>query len=405
MEARDAAGIAMSRQTQSRASGDQGTDRQRALHLLRRIEREGAFATLILQDQSGFVRTLVLGVLRWRSRLDFVISSFASRRTEPELLDVLRLGVFQLLYMNVAPHAAVGETVELAPPRARGFVNAILRRVSAGNLPEPSDLAVRTGHPEWLIARWIRAFGSERAARIAEANQDLSFPDILTDCPPAGAEPSPFVDGMWRLQGSSANLKGLVLDEGSAVVASIAARTGSDVLDLAAAPGGKSAVMQKLGAHVISNDVSLPRMLGLRERSRRLVVSDGRRPPFRRSFETVLLDAPCSATGTIRKNPEIKWRLREDDLLSFAGLQRELLDAALTLAAKTVVYSTCSLEAEENDAVVETLLASHSEFERVDVSRFSDARLAAWIDDGVLRLTPDAGTDGFTAFVLQRKRR
>lgn len=405
METGVGAGYAMSRQTPPKTPTDQGSDRLRALQLLRRIERDDAFASLVLQDHSGFVRTLVLGVLRWRSRLDFMIRSFATRRVEPELMDVLRLGAFQLLYSNVAVHAAVGETVELAPKRARGFVNAILRRVSAGNLPEPPDLATRTGHPEWLMARWIRTYGVDRAARIAEANQELSFPDILTDSPPAGAQPSPFVEGMWRLHGSSANLEGLVLDEGSAVVASIAARTGRDILDLAAAPGGKSAVMQRLGARVVSNDVSIGRILGLRQHSQRLVVSDGLQPPFGRSFETVLLDAPCSATGTIRKNPEIKWRLREEDLSSFAGLQQQLLDSALTLAGKTLVYSTCSLEREENDAVVESVLASRSEFERVDLSPFSDARLTPWIDDGVLRLTPDAGTDGFTAFMLQRKTR
>lgn len=393
----------MNRSPHTKGSSDPGGERQRALRLLRRIERDDAFASLLLQDQSGFVRTLVLGVLRWRSRLDFIIRSFATRRTEPELLDVLRLGVFQLLYTNVAPHAAVGETVELAPPRARGFVNAILRRVSAGDLPEPSSLAERWGHPDWLMDRWVQTYGLERATRIAEANQELSFPDILTDSPPAGAQPSPFVEGMWRLHGSSANLEGLVLDEGSAVVASIAARTGNEVLDLAAAPGGKSAVMQRLGARVISNDLALNRMLGLRRRSRRLVVSDGRHPPFRRTFETVLLDAPCSATGTIRKNPEIKWRLRQDDLPSFAKRQKQLLISAMTLASKTVVYSTCSLELEENDAVIEAVISSQQEFDRVDVTRFSDARLHSWIANGVLRLTPDAGTDGFTAFVLQRK--
>ncbi len=394
----------MSRPTASKPSGDQGSDRLRALQLLRRIERDHAFASLLLQDQSGFVRTLVLGVLRWRSRLDFVISSFATKRTEPELLDILRLGAFQLLYMNVAPHAAVGETVELAPKRARGFVNAILRRVAAGNLPEPTNLAVQTGHPEWLIARWTRTYGLERATRIANADQDLSFPDILTDSPPANAEPSPYVDGMWRLQGSSASLEGLVLDEGSAVVASIAVNAGKDILDLAAAPGGKSAVMERLGARVVSNDISMTRILGLRQRSRRLVISDGRLPPFRRPFETVLLDAPCSATGTLRKNPEIKWRLREEDLSSFAELQTQLLDSALTITDQNLIYSTCSLEREENDDVVDSVLASRSEFERVDVSRFTDQRLVPWIDDGVLRLTPDAGTDGFTAFVLQRKK-
>src|SRR5882724_4731258 len=151
-------------------------DRQRALHLLQRIERESAYASLLLRNDSGFVRTLVLGVLRWRSRLDFVIDSFASRAIEPEIRDILRLGALQLLFMHVAPHAAVGETVQLAPLRARGFVNAILRKMTRSNVPEPADVATRTAHPPWLIERWTKNYGSERAARIAAADQELSFP-------------------------------------------------------------------------------------------------------------------------------------------------------------------------------------------------------------------------------------
>jgi 16S rRNA (cytosine967-C5)-methyltransferase len=146
---------------------------------------------------------------------------------------------------------------------------------------------------------------------------------------------------------------------------------------------------------VVSNDVSLGRLRALRARQPRLVVSDGRRPPFRKPFEVVLLDAPCSATGTIRKNPEIKWRLKEPDIVGFATLQRELLASAMELAGKYVVYSTCSLEPEENDAVVEG-------YERVDITPFVPEGAKAWVDGGVLRLTPESGADGFTAFVLRK---
>src|SRR5437763_16284871 len=111
------------------------SERQRALHLLRRIEHESLYASLALQNETGFVRTLVLGVLRWRSRLDFAIESLARRRIDPDVRDVLRLGAYQLLYMDVARYAAVAETVELAPPRARGFANAILRRIAEGKVP------------------------------------------------------------------------------------------------------------------------------------------------------------------------------------------------------------------------------------------------------------------------------
>lgn len=375
-------------------------ERRRALELLRRIERESAYASLLLTNDSGFVRTLVLGVLRWRSRLDFVIDAFAKGAIEPEIRDILRLGALQLLFMRVAPHAAVGETVALVPLRARGFVNAILRKISKG-APEPPDVATRTAHPQWLIDRWTRFYGAERAAKIAEANQELSYPDAMTDSPPPDATRSELVPGMWKLTGSSADVDGFALDEGSAVMADIAAAAGDDVLDLAAAPGGKSLVMRSRGAGVVSNDVSLSRLRPLIGKSS-IVVSDGRQPPFARQFQVVLLDAPCSATGTIRKNPEIKWRLREDDLASFAALQNQLLVSALDLASETVVYSTCSLEPEENGGVVDEILRMRSDFVRADVAKFVNANVARWVEDGVLRLTPEAGTDGFTAQVLQR---
>ncbi len=377
-------------------------ERQRALHLLRRIEREHAFAAPLLSNESGFVRTLVLGVLRWRSRLDFAVSAHAKRKIDDQVLDVLRLGAYQLLFMDVATYAAVAETVELAPKHARGFVNAVLRRVT--NV-EPSDLATRTAHPPWLIARWVRHYGEERAARIAAANQELSYPDVIASEPPPGATASELVPGMWKLRGSSAAVDGIVLDEGSAVIGDLAAATSANILDLAAAPGGKSIVAALRGAHVVSNDISIGRFLwsaaampplSERRHGRRTpqVVSDARQPPFRRKFDTVLLDAPCSATGTIRKNPELKWRLRENDLPAFAKLQREMLESAMTLATKYVVYSTCSLEPEENDEVVKG-------FEREDVAGFVNENVRHWVEDGVLRLTPESGADGFTAFVLR----
>ena len=374
------------------------TERERAFNLLQRIDRESAYASIVLQDESGFVRTLVLGVLRWRSRLDDAIEKLADRRLaklDANVVDILRIGIYQLMFMDVAPYAAVSETVDLAgryANRARGFVNAILRSATKANLHAMAkDLATRTAHPQWLIDRWTRAFGAERAAKIAEANQQLSYPDVFAAN--ASGEPSKLVSGMYKLSGSSANVEGYALDEGSGVIADIAAATGRDILDLAAAPGGKTIVMSARGAKVVSNDVSIARIRPLIGRSSRVVVSDGRQPPFRKKFESVLIDAPCSATGIIRKNPEIKWRLREGDLARFATLQRELLASAIKYASKYVIYSTCSLEPEENDNVT-------AGYDRVDVSQFVNAEVAKWVDRGVLRLTPESGADGFTAFVL-----
>jgi 16S rRNA (cytosine967-C5)-methyltransferase len=351
----------------------------------------------------------VLGVLRWRSRLDHVIETLAERRTsklDPNVVDILRIGVYQLMFMDIAPYAAVSESVDLAAryaKRARGFVNAILRRASERDLQSlATDLATRTAHPQWLLDRWTQTYGAERAARIAEANQELSYPDVLlSGAPPPSAVPSDLVPGMVKLPGSSADVEGIVLDEGSAVIADLTAATSRDILDLAAAPGGKSLVMAARGARVISSDVSLARLRPLMGQSRRIVVSDGRRAALRRRFQTVLVDAPCSATGTIRKNPEIKWRLREEDIARFVPLQRELLAAAADLSEQTIVYSTCSLEREENDEVIDSVDKS---FERIDAAQFVNASVARWVERGVLRLTPESGTDGFTAFVLQRSR-
>jgi 16S rRNA (cytosine967-C5)-methyltransferase len=378
------------------------TERERALHLLQRIERENLYASLLLIGESGFIRTLVLGVLRWRSRLDFAIGVLAKRsikQLDAQVIDVLRLGLYQLLYMDVAPYAAVSETVDLAPKRARGFVNAILRGATRTKPPEPPDLPTRTAHPAWLIERWTRTYGAERTVRIAEADQELSYPDVLSlrGAEPPDAIPSQLVPDVYKLHGSSAELDRREfhpMDEGSAVVAAIARAAGDEILDLAAAPGGKALYMTRHGARVVANDVSLPRLLQLIGTEIPLVVADGRRPPFRRAFDIVLLDAPCSATGTIRKSPELKWRLRESELPRFAQLQQALLTSASRLAKRLVIYSTCSLEPEENDHVV-------AGYERVDITPFVPEGARGWVEDGVLRLTPDSGADGFTAFALR----
>lgn len=389
------------------------SERERSLELLQRVERESLYASILLIGETGFVRTIVLGVLRWRSRLDFAIEALAERRLtriDRVVVDILRIGVYQVGFMNVPAHAAVSETVDLAARharRAKGFVNAIMRKASAG-LPEPQDPPTRFAHPPWLMNRWSRMFGAERAAAIAAANQQLSYPDalVLSGPAPEDAEKSGLVEDVVKLTESSAGLdRGRFhpMDEGSAVVASIAAAAGSEILDLAAAPGGKSLFMRHRGRKVISNDLSIARLSPLRGRSL-LVVSDGRVPVFRRLFQTVLLDAPCSATGTIRKSPEIKWRLEESDLAGFAATQRELLRSALEMAGETCVYSTCSLEPEENDGVVAAVLDANRGFVVGDVARYAPAGSQRWVERGVLRLTPESGADGFTAHVLMRKR-
>jgi 16S rRNA (cytosine967-C5)-methyltransferase len=184
-----------------------------------------------------------------------------------------------------------------------------------------------------------------------------------------------------------------------AVIAAVAANSGHDILDLAAAPGGKTLYMKSRGARVVSSDVSISRLQPLVGQANMIVTADGRRPPFRSRFETVLLDAPCSATGTIRKNPELKWRLRQGDLAGFAKLQTELLSSALSLSEKTCVYSTCSLEPEENAGQVDRFLAAHPEFRREAATGIDRTLLS---DAGDLTLLPQLhGTDGAYAARLR----
>lgn len=426
------------------------TSREEAWAALQRIEEEGAFATTVLRDgaageeEDKFVRTLVLGVLRWRSLLDFLIEHLSERpikKLDQRVVQILRIGIVQLLDMNAPPYAVLSETVDLASrhaKRAKGFVNAVLRKASSSDLRErfPAgngirETAVRLAHPPWMLQRWRRVFGEARMLAMAGANQRHSFPDLLINTQRwtvdeavaelsgrgVAAERSMLSARALKLSGSTRELADLLengsvypMDEGSIVVGSLLPRGVHTVLDFAAAPGGKSLVMALDGRSVVSHDLSLQRLLALKRTAARfglpgrIVTGNGELPPFPdQSFDAVLLDAPCSATGTLRKSPEIKWRLTESMLPAFADLQRKLLTRALDLSRSECIYSTCSLEPEENEEVVAAVLNTRTDFERADISENADASVRAWIEDGVLHLTPESGADGFTAIRLRRK--
>jgi len=344
-----------------------------AFEILRRVE-SGAWASeLLLAHAAGLdprdaalAWEIVFGVLRYRAQLDFLIGHYAGRRQklDVEVRIALRMGIYQLRYLErIPPHAAVTDAVDLVK-RARkrsaaGYVNAILRQVNGDAVAWPNR-EVELSCPEWLLARWERQYGAEAAEGIARA---------------ALVEPEKYTRG-GRCQDIGAQ----------SIVPLLHLEAGQSFLDLCAAPGNKTAQALESGVHATACDRHLHRLAQMKNLGAALVVLDGTRPlPFARRFDRILVDAPCSGTGTLGRNPEAKWRLVPGDLADLAVRQTELLKHAREALAPggLLVYSTCSLEAEENEAVV---------------AAAAPAELVA----AVMRRLPgrDAG-DGFYAAVIK----
>jgi 16S rRNA (cytosine967-C5)-methyltransferase len=339
--------------------------RTAAFHILLEVET-GGYASDLLHTRTanldprdaGLASELVFGVLRFRAQLDFILSRLTKGKLDLEVRTILHMGIYQLRYLDrIPPHAAVSTSVELVK-RARkrsaaGLVNAVLRKVDRDPVAWP-DRATRLCQPEWLLAGWERQFGAGVAERIARAFLAPPETYVRSAAPSPGLEPTG-IPGCYRVTGAvPAGLR--IQDIGSqSIVPLLELAPGQTFLDLCAAPGNKTAQALESGVDCVACDLHLRRLRELRRLGCGLVVLDAARPlPFRRLFDRILVDAPCTGSGTLGRNPEIKWRLAPSAPAELHGLQQSILRNALGALKPggRLVYSTCSLESEENEAVV-----------------------------------------------------
>ncbi|MQA92183.1 MAG: 16S rRNA (cytosine(967)-C(5))-methyltransferase RsmB [Gemmatimonas sp.] len=385
----------------------------------------------------GWVQELVYGTLRLRGRLDHILSAFVRgslERLEPTVLEILRLGTYQLLEMGSVPsYAAVSQSVELAKMagvgRAGGLVNGVLQSVRRGSSKvgfahfedDPIEhLATWGSHPRWLVERWVERWGAGDARALVQANNrrpelyvtpvGLSVAEARDRLDQVGiqaADVPGFVDSVRILPPAGpaealAAVPSVVQDPAAATVVRYAEVAGdATVVDLAAAPGGKTAGLAIRARYLAAADLSIGRMRRVRSNVTRtgvdgrvgLVVADGLQPPFA-PVDLVLLDAPCTGTGTLRRHPDGRWRIGPGDLAALVELQRALLESASTLVRRggVLLYATCSVEPEENEEQVERFLARHPEFQIEAPAPSIDGTM---LKEGYLSILPQRhGTDG-----------
>jgi 16S rRNA (cytosine967-C5)-methyltransferase len=313
--------------------------REIAFRVLQKVAK-GGYATDLLRREKADTRdialaeSIVLGCLRYQAQLDYLIALFSGKsgKLDDEVRLALRMGVYQLRYLDRIPaHAAVADSVELVKlarkRSAAGFVNAVLRKVHRDPVAWP-DLATELSMPAWLLVRWQQHYGNDAAIDLARAA--LIEPEVAIN-PTTGRQQDPGAQ---------------------AVVPLLEIEPGRLALDLCAAPGNKTAQIAAAGARVVAGD-RYPKRLQMVDTPMRVLIDAAAPLPFGPIFDRILLDAPCSGTGTLARNPEIKWRLREADLADFQALQRRMLTNAQACLKPggRLVYATCSLEREENEDV------------------------------------------------------
>jgi 16S rRNA (cytosine967-C5)-methyltransferase len=403
----------------------------------------------------ALLQELVLGTVRWRRRLDAVLEEVANRKLgaiDRGLVWPFRLALYQLFFLDrMPPHPIVHEAVEQALRAThRGgasFANAVLRRVAKqrdlaawpvrhGN--EVERLAVEHSHPDFLVARWLAEFGQAETLRLLEINNQrkpmhlLAFRDRggreqlaerLIDeeicVTPSGLAPCGLIVRRGRALETEAFSDGgfYVQDEASQVAALVPPpRAGERILDVAAAPGGKSFSLlayQPL-LEITATDRSIPRLATmqrntrrLRSESLRLLASDGHSPATRALFDRVVVDVPCSGTGTLRKNPELKWRLRPEELerLTKEGAELALATASSVAAGGLLVLIACSIESQEVLVPLERVLSSRPDFAPLELDSYHELFVQRGLRPrtGLWQIPPEGDHDGFTVAVARRR--
>ncbi len=333
-----------------------------------------AFGHSLDARDAALASQIVFGCLRFEYQLDYLVSFYSGR--QPASLDAvvriaLRAAIFQILYLErVPPHAAVHESVEFVKRHKRaaaGFTNAVLRKVNRIPRPAWPDETTGLSCPPWLLERWTAHFGAEQARAIAKAA--LQEPAAYIRVPPGQEPPSSIqaeptsVEGSWRLLSPS---RGMRLHDISsqAIIPVLDLRPRMTYLDLCAAPGNKTLqAIESSPALAIACDVSERRIRDIPAVCPRVVLDAARPLPFSRSFDRIFIDAPCSGTGTLARNPEIKSRVQPHDLKRFHDTQLQIVTQALTVLAPggKLLYATCSLEREENEDVIRQTLAAFPE--------------------------------------------
>lgn len=404
----------------------QASARDTALHVLTEVEQEGAYSNLLLNSalqksgltgsEAGLATELVYGTISRRNTIDYYLEPFVTKgmaKLQPWVRNLLRLSFYQIYYLDrIPPHAAVNEAVNIAKRKGHqgisGMVNGVLRNVLRRKeelklpegLPPARRIALEHSHPEWLVSRWMEQYGEDTAAAICKANNEsppvsvrvnrarISRDELMHKMEEQGlkvAASGVSPDGIIVKSGGNMALtdwyrEGLlsIQDESSMLVAeAVDPESGMRVLDCCAAPGGKTCHMAERmegGGEVIANDIHPHKVKLIEDQAARLQLGNvqalsgdalelGTRFASE-SFDRILLDAPCSGLGVIRRKPDLKWTKTPEDIKEITKIQRDLLDrvSVLLKPGGVLVYSTCTIEPSENEEMVRQFLAHHPEF-------------------------------------------